>query len=129
MGNVVSMTEGRTRRTTNRNIRNLQTEVAQSIMGQGSLSDANVAEHGRILEDLDQLADDMLIRKLALIHRQEADRRSWTLQEEEMAAEMEAAVYLAFRGGVPEEAIYELEHTPLSDALNEAIRKVEGKIA
>jgi hypothetical protein len=122
--NVVSISTGRTRRTATRNIKDVQTEVQQAILGQSSLSDTNVAEHSVILNDLDALADDMLIRKLALIHRQEADRRSWTLEEETMAAEMESAVYLAFRAGVPEEAIYDLDHTPLSDALNRAIAKV-----
>jgi hypothetical protein len=125
MTNVVSITTARKRRSTSyKEINDVQTEVQQAILGQRSLSDINVAEHSVILNDLDALADDMLIRKLALIHRQEADRRSWTLEEETMAAEMESAVYLAFRAGVPEEAIYDLDHTPLSDALNRAITKV-----
>jgi len=125
MTNVVSINTARKRRSTSYNqIKEVQSEVQQAILGQCSLSDANVAEHSIILNDLDSLADDMLIRKLALIHRQEADRRSWTLEEENMAAEMEAAAYLAFRAGVPEEAIYDLDHTPLSDALNRAIQKV-----
>lgn len=125
MTNVVPIGSNKRTRRTNTNVSELQHDISCAIIDPKYLTEPKVAEHSRMLEDLDSLADDMLIRKLALIHRQEADRRAWTVEEEAMAAEMEAAAYLAFRAGVPEEAIYDLDHEPLSKALSSAIRKVE----
>jgi hypothetical protein len=78
----------------------------------------------RLLGELDDLSSDILLRKLQLIHRKQAEYRKWTAQEEEMAAELEAAAYLAYRHGVPEEAIYDLNDEALSNALQSAMTKV-----
>jgi hypothetical protein len=104
-------------------VEQLQQDVKAELQAQNN-TDGPDAGHSIIVQDLHALADDMMIRRLALIHKQEADRRSWATQEEEMAAELEAAAFLAFRSGVPEEAIYDIDFTPLSDALSSAIRKV-----
>ena len=78
----------------------------------------------RLLGELDDLSSDILLRKLQLIHRKQAEYRKWTAEEEEMAAELEAAAYLAYRHGVPEEAIYDLNDEALSSALQSAMTKV-----
>lgn len=106
-------------------IEELQQDVKAELQARNN-TDGPDAGHSIILQDLHALADDMMVRRLALLHQQEADRRKWEAQEEEMAAELEAAAFLAFRSGVPEEAIYDIDFTPLSDALSSAIRKVAG---
>lgn len=99
----------------------LQQDVQQELAATGGAgADAG---HSIIVQDLHSLADDMMIRKLALVHQKEADQRRWAEQEAEMAAELEAAAFLAFRSGVPEEAIYDIDYAPLSDALGSAIQK------
>jgi hypothetical protein len=123
MNNIVDINSRRRRSYQTASIDQLQQDVKAELQAQNN-ADGPDAAHSIILEDLHALADDMLIRRLALIHQQEADRRSWATQEEEMAAELEAAAFLAFRSGVPEEAIYDIDFTPLSDALTSAIRKV-----
>lgn len=125
MNNVTDISTARRKRYITNNVEEVRAEV-KTILTSSELQDGDVAIHSVMLKDLDALADDMLVRKLALIHRKEADRRQWSAEEEAMAAEMEAAVYLAYRAGVPEEAIYELNDESLSEALGSAIRKVAG---
>lgn len=125
MNNVTSISTMRRRRTTSRNIQSLQNDVKNAILNPDALDSGTVASHSVMLNDLSELAADVFVRKLAIVHEKEAARRNWTAREEELAAELEAAAYLAFRSGVPEEAIYELDCSPLSDALNAAIRKVQ----
>lgn len=125
MNSVTDISTARRKRFISNNVEEVRAEV-QSILTTAELADGDVAVHSVMLADLDALTDDMLVRKLALIHKKEAARRQWTAEEEEMAAEMEAAAYLAFRAGVPEEAIYDLNDDALSDALGNAIRKVQS---
>lgn len=126
MNNVTSLDNIRRKRDTNRKISKLEQDVAQAIVNPRYLQDDIVSEHTRLLDELDALADEMLTRKLNLIHAKEAAMRAWELEEAQMVAEMESAAYRALRAGVPEEAIYDLDHEPLSDALNSAIRKVQA---
>jgi hypothetical protein len=121
--NVVDINSRRRGSYQTASIDQLQQDVKAELQAQNN-ADGPDAAHSIIVQDLHALADDMMIRKLALVHQQEADRRSWATQEQEMAAELEAAAFLAFRSGVPEEAIYDIDYTPLSDALTSAIRKV-----
>lgn len=123
--NVVDISTARSKRYISNNVEEVRAEVTSILTG-AELAEGDVAIQSVMLKDLDALVDDMQVRKLALIHRQEADRRQWAAQEQEMAAELEAAAYLAFSAGVPEDAIYELNSEPLSEALGSAIRKVQG---
>lgn len=126
MPNVTSLDNIRQRRNIQRNIDELKRDVSCATVNPLYLSEPKVSEHTVLLEELDALADSLLIRKLALIHRKEATMRAWAAEEEAMASEMESAVYSAFCSGVPEEAIYDLDSEPLAEALNRAIRKVEA---
>lgn len=124
MTNVVDISTARRKRYITANVEEVRTDVISALTSAELAEGGDDAIHSVILKDLDALADDMLIRKLALIHAKETAARNWNVQEAEMAAEMEAAAYLAYRAGVPEEAIYELNYEGLSDALSSAILKV-----
>lgn len=123
--NVTDINTARRKRYISNNVEEVREEVKNILTG-AELADGDVAIQSVMLKDLDALADDMLVRKLALIHAKEAAIRNWTAEEAAIAAELEAAAYLAFRAGVPEEAIYELNSEPLSEALSSAIRKVQS---
>lgn len=120
--NVVDFNSRRRRTYQSASVEALQQEVKDTLLARNN-TDGKDAEHSLILEDLHSLADDVLVRTLALVHAKEAARREWATVEEEIAAELEAAAFLAFRSGVPEEAIYDIDFTPLSDALSSAIQK------
>ena len=124
MNNVVDISTARRKRYISNNVEEVRAEVMAILTNKELADGGETAIHSQIVTDLDALSDDMLIRKLALIHAKEAAFRHWTIQESDMVAEMETAVYLAFRAGVPEEAIYDLDDESLSNALNSAIRKV-----
>lgn len=125
MNNVVDIASARRKRYISANVEDVRNDVKNALTSV-ELTEGEDAIHSVMLTDLDALADDMLIRKLALIHAKEAAARGWNAQESEMVAEMEAAAYLAYRAGVPEEAIYDLNSEALSDALSSAILKAQA---
>lgn len=125
MTNVVDFSAARRKKYIQGNVDEVRAAVRAELT-HTEQADGELAIQSTMLKDLDALADDMLIRKLALIHAKEAAFRGWSAQESEMAAEMEAAAYLAYRAGVPEESIYDLNYEALSDALGSAIRKVQS---
>lgn len=126
MTNVVSINRRKTRAEREAASNAVVFTQVRDILTTPPNHDSEMEEQSRLLHALDELSSDMLVRKLQLAHRREADIRSWTAEEEKIAAEMEAAVYLAYRRGVPEEAIYDLDDEALSDALQSAMRKVAG---
>ena len=101
-------------------------EVKAILTGPTPSEDVDLERQSHLLKELDELSSDMLVRRLALVHKRQAAEREWTAEEESIAAELEAAVYLAYRHGVPEEAIYELNDESVSDALASAMAKVAG---
>jgi len=126
MNNVVDFSAARRKKYISHNVEEVREAVKNAINPAELDSDGEEAVQAVMLKDLDALADDMLIRRLALVHAKESAHRGWSVQEAEMAAELEAAAYLTFRAGVPEEAIYDLNDEHLSDALTSAIRKVQS---
>lgn len=124
MNNVVDINSKRRRSYATASIEQIQQEVQNVLTGTANGPDAEVAGHALMVDDLHSLADDAMLRKLKIIHDREATARNWTAQEADIAAELEAAAFLAYRAGVPEEAIYDIDYSPLSDALNRAISKV-----
>lgn len=125
MNNVINVNFQRRKSYQSASIEELQRDVAEILTSRNN-TDGEDAAHSLMIEDLHSLTDDHMLKKLKIIHEREAAERSWTVQEAEIAAEMEAAAFLAYRAGVPEEAIYDIDYTPLSDALNRAIAKVQS---
>lgn len=81
----------------------------------------------RMLEELDALAAEHMVKHLELAHKREAFERQMDAERAELDREIEHAAYFAFMAGVPEEAIYSLNDERLSDALNNAIATVQAQ--
>lgn len=122
--NVVQFQRRQTRIEREATVGELFQEVKAILTAPRGSEDADLERQSHMLKELDELSSDMLVRKLALVHARQAAERAWTAEEEAIAAELEAAAYLAYRHGVPEEAIYDLNDESLSEALNSAMRKV-----
>lgn len=81
----------------------------------------------RMLEELEALSSEHMVKRLELAHKREAFERQMSAELAELQQEMEHAAYFAFMAGVPEEAIYGLDDENLSDALNNAIATVQAQ--
>lgn len=126
MNNVTDISTARRKSYKTASIDSIKQEVKSTLSFEERVMNDEAASHSIILKDLDALAEDMLVRRLSLIHTKEAAARGWAIQEADMAAELEAAAFLAVQTGVPEEAIHELNYEPLSDALSSAQLKVQS---
>lgn len=123
MTNVVSIA-GRTRRNYDKtDSHKLYQEVKDILTGPDSANETDMAIQSEQLRELEALSSNILYRRLKLRHRKEAAAREWATEEDSIAAEMEAAVYLAYAHGVPEEAIHDLNDEHLSNALQSAMTK------
>jgi hypothetical protein len=124
--NVVSIETRRAQTRRRPSLTAIKDELTDFLTQPISQDESQDAHHSEILRELDELSSDMLVRKLQIIHRKEAAIRGWTLEEQQIAAEIEAACYLAYRHGVPEEAIYDLNDEALSEGLQSAMNKLAG---
>lgn len=90
------------------------------------LNAQHYTDHKRMLEELDALSSEHLVKLLELAHRRAKSARDFAAEEQELKAELEHAAYFAFMAGVPQEAIAEIDDRT-ADALSRAILRVEAQ--
>jgi hypothetical protein len=126
VNNVTPITKNAGRRQSTIDIGALANELRAELMKPEVLNASPVvADNERMLDELDALSSEHMVKRLELAHKREQFNRAEAEALSELNAELEHAAYFAFMAGVPEEDIYRVDNNT-AEALSSAISKVQA---
>lgn len=123
--NVVSITKNAGRKFTQIKLGGLAEELKAELKKPEVCRAQHPSGEERMLEELNALSSEHMVKRLELAHKREAFERALAAEQAALDNELEHAAYFAFMAGVPEDAIYDINDERLSNALTEAISKVQ----
>lgn len=123
---VTPISKNSGRRVTQIRVGGLADELRTDLGKPEVLNAQHYTDNKRMLEELDALSTEHLVKLLELAHRRAKAERDFAAEEQELKAELEHAAYFAFMAGVPEEAIAEIDDRT-AEALSKAIITVQAQ--
>ena len=126
MSNVTSINKNRARNATRISVGALAEELRNDLRKPEVLNARHDTDIQRVLDDLDGVSSEHLVKLLELSHKRERFEREMAAEQADLKAELEHAAFYALMAGAPEDSIAEIDDRT-ADALSNAMRTVQAQ--